>query len=158
MRPDVVVADNVVAFPALLTGGAPYVRIMSCSRSVVTREFPLTDVFVAAQIATPLEIATTVDIEASTQAARATLDDGRFDYAPVTQGSRTLGWVSAATLKEASRVDASLTPLDRCTIIAADASVGEVIQRLAGQPFVFLVGERGVQSFVVPSDLGRHPC
>ena len=30
-RPDVVVEDNVVAFPALLTGGAPYVRIMSCN-------------------------------------------------------------------------------------------------------------------------------
>jgi MGT family glycosyltransferase len=31
VRPDVVVEDNVVAFPALLTGGAPYVRIMSCN-------------------------------------------------------------------------------------------------------------------------------
>ena len=30
-RPDVVVEDNVVAFPALLTAGAPYVRIMSCN-------------------------------------------------------------------------------------------------------------------------------
>ncbi|MGZ4598912.1 MAG: glycosyltransferase [Oryzihumus sp.] len=31
VRPDVVVEDNVVSFPALLTGGAPYVRIMSCN-------------------------------------------------------------------------------------------------------------------------------
>ena len=30
-RPDVVVLDNVVAFPALLTAGAPYVRIVSCN-------------------------------------------------------------------------------------------------------------------------------
>jgi MGT family glycosyltransferase len=30
-RPDVVVLDNVVAFPALLTCGAPYVRIVSCN-------------------------------------------------------------------------------------------------------------------------------
>ncbi len=30
-RPDVVVEDNVVAFPALLTAGVPYVRIMSCN-------------------------------------------------------------------------------------------------------------------------------
>jgi MGT family glycosyltransferase len=29
--PDVVVEDNVVAFPALLTAGAPYVRIVSCN-------------------------------------------------------------------------------------------------------------------------------
>jgi UDP:flavonoid glycosyltransferase YjiC (YdhE family) len=29
VRPDVVVEDNVVAFPALLTAGAPYVRIVS---------------------------------------------------------------------------------------------------------------------------------
>lgn len=30
-RPDVVVEDNVVCFPALLTGGAPFVRIVSCN-------------------------------------------------------------------------------------------------------------------------------
>jgi MGT family glycosyltransferase len=30
-RPDVIVEDNVIAFPALLTSGAPYVRIMSCN-------------------------------------------------------------------------------------------------------------------------------
>jgi MGT family glycosyltransferase len=30
-RPDVVVQDNVVAFPALHSGGAPYVRIVSCN-------------------------------------------------------------------------------------------------------------------------------
>jgi MGT family glycosyltransferase len=29
-RPDVIVEDNVVAFPALLTAGAPFVRTMSC--------------------------------------------------------------------------------------------------------------------------------
>jgi MGT family glycosyltransferase len=31
VRPDVVVEDNVVGFPALLTSGAPYVRIVSCN-------------------------------------------------------------------------------------------------------------------------------
>src|SRR5689334_21766487 len=31
VRPDVVVEDNVVAFPALLTTDAPYVRIVSCN-------------------------------------------------------------------------------------------------------------------------------
>ena len=30
-RPDVLVEDNVVSFPALLTSGAPYVRIVSCN-------------------------------------------------------------------------------------------------------------------------------
>jgi MGT family glycosyltransferase len=30
-RPDVIVEDNVVCFPALVTGGAPFVRIMSCN-------------------------------------------------------------------------------------------------------------------------------
>jgi len=30
-RADVIVEDNVVGFPALLTGGAPFVRIMSCN-------------------------------------------------------------------------------------------------------------------------------
>ena len=30
-RPDVVVEDNVVAFPALMTAGAPFVRIVSCN-------------------------------------------------------------------------------------------------------------------------------
>lgn len=30
-RPDVIVEDNVVAFPALLTSGAPFVRIVSCN-------------------------------------------------------------------------------------------------------------------------------
>jgi MGT family glycosyltransferase len=31
VNPDVIVEDNVVAFPALLTSGAPYVRIVSCN-------------------------------------------------------------------------------------------------------------------------------
>jgi MGT family glycosyltransferase len=31
LQPDVVVQDNVVAFPAVLTAGAPWVRIMSCN-------------------------------------------------------------------------------------------------------------------------------
>ncbi|MEP7369180.1 MAG: nucleotide disphospho-sugar-binding domain-containing protein [Dermatophilaceae bacterium] len=31
VRPDVIVEDNVVAFPALLAAGVPYVRIMSCN-------------------------------------------------------------------------------------------------------------------------------
>ena len=30
-RPDVIVEDNVVAFPALLTAGVPFVRIVSCN-------------------------------------------------------------------------------------------------------------------------------
>jgi MGT family glycosyltransferase len=30
-QPDVIVCDNVVSFPALMTPGAPYVRIMSCN-------------------------------------------------------------------------------------------------------------------------------
>jgi len=35
-RPDVVALDNVVAFPALLTAGVPYVRIVSCNPLEVT--------------------------------------------------------------------------------------------------------------------------
>jgi UDP:flavonoid glycosyltransferase YjiC (YdhE family) len=31
VRPDIVVEDNVVSFPALLTAGVPYVRIVSCN-------------------------------------------------------------------------------------------------------------------------------
>lgn len=31
VKPDVIVEDNVVAFPALLTSGAPFVRIVSCN-------------------------------------------------------------------------------------------------------------------------------
>jgi MGT family glycosyltransferase len=31
VRPDVIVEDNVVSFPALLTGGVPFVRIVSCN-------------------------------------------------------------------------------------------------------------------------------
>ena len=30
-QPDVIVEDNVVCFPALVTAGAPFVRIMSCN-------------------------------------------------------------------------------------------------------------------------------
>lgn len=35
-RPDVIVEDNVVLFPALVTSGAPFVRIVSCSPLEVT--------------------------------------------------------------------------------------------------------------------------
>jgi MGT family glycosyltransferase len=35
-RPDVIVEDNVVAFPALMTAGVPYVRIVSCNPLEIT--------------------------------------------------------------------------------------------------------------------------
>ena len=35
-RPDVIVEDNVVAFPALLTAGVPFVRIVSCNPLEIT--------------------------------------------------------------------------------------------------------------------------
>jgi MGT family glycosyltransferase len=35
-RPDVIVEDNVVSFPALMTAGVPFVRIMSCNPLEVT--------------------------------------------------------------------------------------------------------------------------
>jgi hypothetical protein len=31
VRPDVIVEDNVVGFPALVTAGVPFVRIVSCN-------------------------------------------------------------------------------------------------------------------------------
>jgi UDP:flavonoid glycosyltransferase YjiC (YdhE family) len=31
VRPDVIIEDNVIAFPALVTAGVPFVRIMSCN-------------------------------------------------------------------------------------------------------------------------------
>ena len=36
VRPDVVVEDNVVCFPALMTAGVPFIRIMSCNPLEVT--------------------------------------------------------------------------------------------------------------------------
>jgi MGT family glycosyltransferase len=36
VRPDVVVEDNVVFFPALATGGAPFVRVVSCNPLEIT--------------------------------------------------------------------------------------------------------------------------
>lgn len=36
VQPDVVVEDNVVCFPALMTAGAPFIRIMSCNPLEVT--------------------------------------------------------------------------------------------------------------------------
>ncbi|HVB45759.1 MAG TPA: nucleotide disphospho-sugar-binding domain-containing protein [Streptosporangiaceae bacterium] len=36
VRPDVIVEDNVVAFPALLTAGVPYIRIVSCNPLEIT--------------------------------------------------------------------------------------------------------------------------
>src|SRR5436305_7326545 len=38
VRPDVIVEDNVVLFPALSTSGAPFVRIVSCNPLEVPRD------------------------------------------------------------------------------------------------------------------------
>lgn len=125
-------AGTGVESPRVLYGHLPVQHTYRAGSSLkgsegVTRSFLVADVFRSAAGLAPLGTAPTVDMDMSTEAARETFDGGRFDYVPVTHGGRALGWVSAAALAEGSRVDELFPPLERFTIVFADASVGEVM-------------------------------
>lgn len=113
-------------------------------------------VFTAGQIATALEGAVTVSIDEDPKRAAARLGAHRFDQAPVVQGVDTvMGWASSYYLARAQMVTDVLTPLSATPIVAASASVAEVLS-LVKTGLVFCVKDHGLNGFITPSDLDKN--
>lgn len=113
-------------------------------------------VFAARQIATAISEAEFVDHAEAPVVAHERLTTRRFDQAPVTQDGRLVGWVSTSTLKAANNVKSVLRPLSRSALVSGQSPISQVLELLAKDGFVFVVGEGGIDGFVTPSDLDRH--
>lgn len=117
----------------------------------------LSRVFRASQLSTPLTDAVVVDLREPTDVAHEKLTVARFDQAPVVDQSRkSVGWVRTDGLASAVKVKAVLQPLARCTILAMDAPLKDLLIVLNHEQLVFLAGHQGLEAFVTPSDLDRH--
>lgn len=117
----------------------------------------LSRVFRAEHISTLLAGSASVEVKEPAAEAAASLRGGRFDQAPVTDGGRVVGWVLTEDLdRTGGDVDSVYRRLDRCTILAVDAPLTDLLPVLGTEQMVLLAGSRGLESFVTPSDLDRN--
>lgn len=79
----------------------------------------------------------------------------RFDQAPVVDAGHVIGWVATTALDGVPNIKAALRPLRDSTVVSTDASIADVLERLATEGFAFTVDGSGLWGFVTPSDLDR---
>ena len=116
----------------------------------------LTDFFRAGQISTALTGAVIVELAEPTEIARQRLHEERFDQAPVMHKGRVVGWVATSTLTAGRSVKSLMTPLERCALVSAEASIAAILQSLLDDDFIFTVSKQGLTGFIVHSDIDRH--
>ncbi len=79
-----------------------------------------------------------------------------FDQAPVISEGIVIGWILTSKLKESDSISDSMTRLSPDDLISSDAPLNDLLSRLTKQQLIFLVGNEGIEGFVVRSDIGRH--
>lgn len=112
-------------------------------------------------LATPVEGATTFGPDTPVRTAAKVLGDQNFDQAPVVEAGVPVGYVLKATLSRArGTVKSCAQDILPNALVAASAPLESVLPWLAENGFLFLLDEREITSFIVPSDLnkqaGRH--
>jgi len=82
-----------------------------------------------------------------------------FDHAPVLVKKRPRFWVSRAALERsgARYVSDVQEPIETSQLIAAQASIGELVAGLAAADFLFVLDRRDIAGFVTWSDLNKQP-
>ncbi|MBZ2195405.1 hypothetical protein [Occultella gossypii] len=99
-------------------------------------------------------------IDSEVDAVIATMFEHQFDAAPVmTEGVPVGVFVPAS---EAARgpgavVGELMLPLAAPLIVSGEATLDHLMERMAREPFLFVLGESGITSFVTPADLGSVP-
>ena len=82
--------------------------------------------------------------------------DHSFDQAPVTSNGVVIGWILTSDLKGSDSISDSMTRLSPDDLISSEAPLNDLLVRLIKQLLIFLVGNEGIEGFVVRSDIGRH--
>lgn len=116
------------------------------------------DVFRASHISTSLNDSFKVQLNGRPEEAYSQLESHRFDQAPVIFQNHIVGWVAREHLRGANKVKSVMVPLEKSSIVSADASIASVLQLLGryDHGFVFTAGDAGLLGFMVHSDTDRH--
>ena len=97
-----------------------------------------------------------VDVAQDSDAALSKLTEFSFDQAPVTSNNVVIGWVLTSDLKVGKPIADCMNRLSPDDLIGSEAPLNDLLARLIKQQLIFLVGNEGIEGFVVRSDIGRH--
>lgn len=112
----------------------------------------------AHHLCTPLPVADAVHPSDRVEDASARLRARQFDAAPVLEGLAPIGIFHAARRGDGETVRDVMQPLTVTVMVSADTAVGELVQHLCQEPFLFVLKGRRVVGFVTPADLGSAPA
>jgi hypothetical protein len=112
--------------------------------------------FSSSAISTRLDTAYSVPDGMRVKEAHPLLVQLRFDQAPVIRDGRLVGWVRTSHLTGRGIVRSSMIPLDRSPVLAMGSPISDAIAAVADHGLVFLAGRKGIDGFIVASDLDRH--
>ena len=99
---------------------------------------------------------TCIDVAQNSYSALSRLREFSFDQAPVTSNGVVIGWVLASDLEVGKSVTDCMNRLSPDDLISSEAPLNDLLVRLIKQQLIFLVGNEGIEGFVVRSDIGRH--
>lgn len=99
---------------------------------------------------------TCIDVAQNSDSALLRLREFSFDQAPVTSNGVVIGWVLASDLEAGKSVTDCMNRLSPDDLISSEAPLNDLLVRLIKQQLIFLVGNEGIEGFVVRSDIGRH--
>ncbi len=99
---------------------------------------------------------TCIDVAQDAESALLKLREFSFDQAPVTSNCVVIGWVLASDLEVGKSVTDCMNRLSPDDLISSEAPLNDLLVRLIKQQLIFLVGNEGIEGFVVRSDIGRH--
>lgn len=97
-----------------------------------------------------------IDVAQDSDAALSKLSEFSFDQAPVTSNGVVIGWVLTSDLKVGTPITDCMNRLSPDDLIGSEAPLNDLLARLIKQQLIFLVGNEGIEGFVVRSDIGRH--
>ena len=97
-----------------------------------------------------------VEINQDSQLAFAKLTKFEFDQAPVLSNGVVVGWVLTKELDDRKSIEECINRLSPDDLISSEAPLNDLLSRLTRQQLIFLVGNEGIEGFVVRSDIGRH--
>jgi hypothetical protein len=109
------------------------------------------------QLQTDLAVAVAFEESDPSRSARRQLQDNNFDQAPVVQGGVPVGYVLRSELERGrGSVGAYVRPILPSALVSAQCPLEDALPWLEVTRFLFVLTDRSISGFVVPSDLNRQ--
>jgi hypothetical protein len=118
----------------------------------------LSDSIVVGLLETPLSSATTLKLGTPARSAVALLQNGRFDQAPVVDARGVpVGYALLDALPRSGAIDKHVRPILPGALASDRTPLADVLPMLHDTGFLFVLRNKTVSGFVVPSDLNKQP-